>query len=67
LSAFVSSRPRDIKVAVPDAPKIPLSNVYGWFVRVERGLYGLTDQGRTALVRWPQNRYPLWPFIAKAI
>jgi hypothetical protein len=49
------SRPRDIKVAVPDAPKILLSNVYGWFVRVERGLYALTDRGRAALVRWPQT------------
>jgi hypothetical protein len=48
-------RPRDIKVTAPDAPKILLSNVYGWFVRVERGLYSLTDQGRAALIRWPQT------------
>jgi hypothetical protein len=48
-------RPRDIKPLVPDAPKILLSNVYGWFVRVERGLYALTDQGRTASIRWPQT------------
>jgi hypothetical protein len=47
-------RPRDIKSAVPDAPKILLSNVYGWFARVERGLYSLTDEGRAALIRWPQ-------------
>ena len=46
-------RPRDIKAAAPDAPKILLRNVYGWFVRVERGLYGLTDLGRAALIRWP--------------
>ena len=50
------SRPRDIKVAVPDAPRILLSNVYGWFVRVERGLYALTDLGRAALIRWPQTQ-----------
>jgi hypothetical protein len=48
-------RPRDIKPVVPDAPKILLSNVYGWFMRVERGLYSLTDEGCAALVRWPQT------------
>lgn len=48
------SRPRDIKSTVPDAPKILLSNVYGWFARVQRGTYTLTDEGRAALVRWPQ-------------
>jgi hypothetical protein len=55
LLANGSGRPRDIKPLVPDAPKILLSNVYGWFDRVERGLYALTDQGRTALIRWPQT------------
>lgn len=48
-------RPRDLKPSVPDAPKILLRNVYGWFVRIERGLYGLTDAGREALRRWPQQ------------
>ena len=48
-------RTRDLKVVIPDAPKILLSNVYGWFVRIERGVYGLTDDGRAALVRWPQS------------
>ena len=48
-------RPRDVKAAVPDASKILLRNVYGWFVRVERGLYGLTDLGRAALMRWPNR------------
>jgi hypothetical protein len=47
-------RTRDVKSAVPDAPKILLRNVYGWFVRVERGVYGLSEEGRAALVRWPQ-------------
>jgi hypothetical protein len=46
-------RPRDLKPAVPDAPKILLGNVYGWFVRIERGIYALTDLGRNALIRWP--------------
>ena len=48
-------RPRDLKPAIPDAPKILLHNVYGWFVRVERGIYVLTDAGREALRRWPQR------------
>jgi hypothetical protein len=47
-------RPRDIKLLAPDAPKILLHNVYGWFLRIERGRYGLTDAGRAALQRWPQ-------------
>jgi hypothetical protein len=51
-------RTRDVKVAVPDAPKILLSNVYGWFVRVDRGVYGLTDAGKLALLRWPQSLTP---------
>ena len=49
-------RPRDLKTALPDASRIMLSNVYGWFVRVERGVYGLTDLGRAALIRWPDCR-----------
>jgi hypothetical protein len=46
-------RVREVKNAVPDAPKILLHNVYGWFVRVERGIYGLADAGKEALIRWP--------------
>jgi hypothetical protein len=47
-------RIREIRLAVPDAPKILLRNVYGWFLRVERGRYGLTSAGTDALARWPQ-------------
>src|SRR5215813_12085499 len=47
-----AARPRDLKPTLPDAPKILLRNVYGWFVRVERGTYTLSDSGRAALVRW---------------
>jgi hypothetical protein len=50
--ARAPGRPRDLKIDIPDAPKILLSNVYGWFVRVERGLYALSESGRAALVRW---------------
>ena len=46
---------RDLKPTIPDAPKILLHNVYGWFDRVERGIYKLTDSGRAALKRWPQQ------------
>ena len=46
------ARPRDLKPYMPDAPKILLHNVYGWFNRVERGVYGLTDAGKAALVKW---------------
>jgi hypothetical protein len=42
-----------LKATSPDAPKILLGNVYGWFLRIERGIYGLTDAGQAALVRWP--------------
>jgi hypothetical protein len=29
--------------------------VYGWFFRVERGVYGLTQAGTEALSRWPMG------------
>ncbi|MDR3461922.1 MAG: DUF2161 family putative PD-(D/E)XK-type phosphodiesterase [Beijerinckiaceae bacterium] len=47
-------RPRDLKAEAPDAAKILRGNVYGWFAREERGVYGLTDAGRAALERWPR-------------
>lgn len=46
-------RMRDLRPDIPDAPKILIRNVYGWFDRAERGVYRLTDAGRDALVRWP--------------
>ena len=45
---------RDLREAVPDAGKILLHNVYGWFTRVERGVYELAESGKAALLRWPQ-------------
>jgi hypothetical protein len=48
-------RVRDLKPEIPDAPKILLHNVYGWFDRAERGVYVLTEAGRAALKRWPQQ------------
>jgi len=47
-------RVRDLRKDVPDAGKILLHNVYGWFDRTERGVYALTEAGRAALKRWPQ-------------
>lgn len=41
-------RPRDMRPAAPDAGKILLGNVYGWFERVQPGVYQLTATGRTA-------------------
>ncbi len=48
-------RVRDLKPDSPDAAKILQHNVYGWFIRVERGIYELTDAGHAALKRWPQT------------
>jgi hypothetical protein len=48
-------RIRELKPAFPNAANILRDNFYGWFERVERGVYGLTDAGRTALKRWPQQ------------
>ncbi|MGE0852780.1 MAG: DUF2161 domain-containing phosphodiesterase [Hyphomicrobiaceae bacterium] len=53
--AEAPARPRELKINVPDAPKILLRNVYGWFVRVERGVYALSDAGKAALVRWKSH------------
>lgn len=51
-------RPRDLKPAIADAPKILRHNVYGWFARAARGVYDLTPTGREALLRWPQTSPP---------
>lgn len=49
-------RPRDIKPLAPDAGKILLANVYGWFERPGKGVYQLTETGHQAVERWPRNR-----------
>jgi hypothetical protein len=48
-----SSRPRELRAAVPDAGRILLRNVYGWFERTAPGRYRLTAVGEAALRRWP--------------
>ena len=47
-------RVSELRERCPDAGKILLNNVYGWFERAERGIYGLTEAGHAALKRWPQ-------------
>ncbi|OQP87761.1 hypothetical protein BTR14_04170 [Rhizobium rhizosphaerae] len=47
-------RPKEIAARVPGAGRLLQDNVYGWFQRIERGVYGLTDAGRAALSKWPQ-------------
>jgi hypothetical protein len=44
---------RDLKPTLPDAPKILQANVYGWFLRVARGHYALSEAGKAALLQWP--------------
>ena len=54
-AASLSQGPRrtsELRAVVPNAPSILLRNVYGWFTRIERGLYELTPQGAVALARW---------------
>lgn len=48
------ARPRDMKAIAPKAGPILRDNVYGWFVRMEKGVYALTPAGQAALLRWPQ-------------
>jgi hypothetical protein len=46
-------RPLDLRAVAPEAGRILLDNVYGWFERTQRGVYRLTDVGEAALQRWP--------------
>jgi len=52
--SFGPRRARELKAGLPGAPQILTRNVYGWFERVGRGVYILTEAGRSALIRWPQ-------------
>jgi hypothetical protein len=56
--AGTPGRPRDLRILAPDAAKILQGNVYGWFERIESGLYRLTASGRVALVTWA-DQFPL--------
>jgi hypothetical protein len=41
-----------LTAAVPGVGRLLLRNVYGWFVRERRGVYGLSVSGEQALQRW---------------
>lgn len=47
-----AGRPRDLRSVAPDAGRILLRNVHGWFERTQRGIYRLTGLGEAALQRW---------------
>lgn len=49
-------RPRDLRPGAPDAGKILLGNVYGWFERVSNGVYQLTEAGRQTVARQRELR-----------
>ena len=59
---FSRTRPRrtsELRPIVPNAASILLRNFYGWFIRIERGVYKLTSEGSMALARWePAVRIP---------
>ncbi|MDB5615183.1 MAG: hypothetical protein JWQ22_2836 [Devosia sp.] len=42
--------PKQLKSLVVTAPAMLRRNVYGWFVRESRGIYGLTELGRAAVL-----------------
>ena len=50
--AQAPARPRDLRASLPLAPAILQRNVYGWFTRLERGVYALSEAGTKALVTW---------------
>lgn len=57
-AAVLASGPlkvREIRSSVPEAGKILQANVYGWFERIDRGVYRLTPAGLEALARWQES------------
>ena len=45
-------RPRDLKATVPNAGQILLNNYYGWFEKIDKGVYGLSEDGAKAVGMW---------------
>lgn len=37
-----------------NTPTILKSNAYGWFRKIDRGIYGITDKGRKGLLEYPE-------------
>ena len=52
-----TERPRDLRPTIPDAGRILLRNVYGWFERTAPGHYRLTALGEAALQRWANTPF----------
>lgn len=45
-------RPRDLKPVAPTAGQMLIKNYYGWFTKIGKGIYGLSDTGVEALKHW---------------
>ncbi len=54
LKANVEASPKELKTisGIHDAPRILQKNYYGWFKRVRRGVYRLTEKGCQELQRY---------------
>jgi len=54
LAAHGASKGADVARAaeVPHATRLMRDNHYGWFERVEKGIYALSDAGRVGLKHW---------------
>lgn len=57
-------RPRDLRSITPEAGAILYRNVYGWFERVQNGVYRLAPPGIAALATWLPE--PAGPPLASA-
>lgn len=57
------SRGRDVKAAtgVETATRLMADNHYGWFARVETGVYRLSNAGQAGLVHWAYSWEPAPP------
>jgi hypothetical protein len=51
---------------VPNAAKILQADYYGWFMRIERGIYRLTEAGRHGLAEFGHALPPAAPVAAAA-
>lgn len=47
-----TARAAALALAEPDAWKIMYRNVYGWFEKESKGVYGLSPKGRVELAEW---------------
>lgn len=45
-------RPRDLKAITPKAGQMLRDNYYGWFEKIDKGVYGLSEGGAKAVEMW---------------